>query len=45
MLPIVGKDVEGQKVSIYIQAVQAKHPPPEFESREKYDHYLANISD
>jgi hypothetical protein len=26
MLPIVGKDVEGQKVSIYNQAVQAKHP-------------------
>jgi hypothetical protein len=26
MLPIVGKDVEGQKVSIYNQAVQARHP-------------------
>ena len=26
MLPIVGKDVEGQKVSIYNQSVQAKHP-------------------
>ena len=26
MLPIVGKDVEGQKVSIYNQFVQAKHP-------------------
>ena len=26
MLPIVGKDVEGQKVSIYNQNVQARHP-------------------
>jgi hypothetical protein len=26
MLPIVGKDVEGQKVSIYNQNVQSKHP-------------------
>ena len=26
MLPIVGKDVEGQKVSIYNQAVQTRHP-------------------
>ena len=26
MLPIVGKDVEGQKVSIYNQFVQARHP-------------------
>ncbi len=26
MLPIVGKDIEGQKVSIYNQFVQAKHP-------------------
>jgi hypothetical protein len=26
MLPIVGKDVEGQKVSIYNQAVQKTHP-------------------
>ena len=26
MLPIVGKDVEGQKVSIYNQSVQTKHP-------------------
>jgi hypothetical protein len=26
MLPIVGKDVEGQRVSIYNPAVQAKHP-------------------
>jgi hypothetical protein len=26
MLPIVGKNVEGQKVSIYNQFVQAKHP-------------------
>ena len=26
MLPIVGKDIEGQKVSIYNQRVQAKHP-------------------
>jgi hypothetical protein len=26
MLPIVGKDVEGQKVSIYNQSVQSRHP-------------------
>jgi hypothetical protein len=26
MLPIVGKDIDGQKVSIYNQAVQTKHP-------------------
>src|SRR5256885_16998455 len=26
MLPIVNKDVEGKRVSIYNQAVQAKHP-------------------
>src|SRR6476620_430495 len=26
MLPIVGKDVEGQRVSIYNPSVQAKHP-------------------
>src|SRR5207247_7352699 len=26
MLPIVGKEVEGARVSIYNQAVQAKHP-------------------
>jgi hypothetical protein len=26
MLPIVGKDVEGKKVSIYNQTVQSKHP-------------------
>ena len=26
MLPIVGKDIEGQKVSIYNQNVQTKHP-------------------
>ena len=26
MLPIVGKDIEGQKVSIYNEAVQTRHP-------------------
>jgi hypothetical protein len=26
MLPIVGKDIDGQKVSIYNQSVQTKHP-------------------